>query len=178
MTFMVRKMGRRDLKFYREQEQEVMRSLGLEPTKNSGSGWIEKEDGQNDYLICQLKTTDAQSITINQKDIRVLEKNAAVSHKTPIFTIHFNNTGETWIMAKPTDFGQVSDVIRDVVATEKVIPDIVKGVNMFAETQTIAERPTVASSSKAREKFHKEQELAREKAEQAYKERLRAARRR
>ena len=27
-------------KFYRRNEVEVMKSLGLRPTKNSGSGWI------------------------------------------------------------------------------------------------------------------------------------------
>ena len=65
----------RTFDFYRKNEAEVMKSLGLEPTKNSGSGWIEKEDGQNDFIICQLKSTDAQSIKVNQKDIRILEKN-------------------------------------------------------------------------------------------------------
>ena len=59
----------RSFKFYRKNEEEVMGALGLKPTKNSGSGWIEKEDGQNDYLICQLKSTDAQSIKVNQKDM-------------------------------------------------------------------------------------------------------------
>ena len=27
-------------KFYRRNEAEVMKSLGLRPTKNSGSGWL------------------------------------------------------------------------------------------------------------------------------------------
>ena len=55
---------KRSGKFYRKNEQDVMRSLGLEPTPNSGSGWIVKEDGQTDDLICQLKSTDANSIRI------------------------------------------------------------------------------------------------------------------
>lgn len=33
-------MPKRTGKFYRENEKEVMLSLGLKPTKNSGSGWI------------------------------------------------------------------------------------------------------------------------------------------
>ena len=78
---------KRSGKFYRKNESDVMKELGLEPTPNSGSGWIIKEDGQNDYLICQLKSTDAQSIKINQKDIRTLEKNAVTAHKIPIFCI-------------------------------------------------------------------------------------------
>lgn len=31
---------KRSGKFYRKNEQEVMKSLGLNPTPNSGSGWI------------------------------------------------------------------------------------------------------------------------------------------
>lgn len=50
---------KRSGKFYRKNEAEVMESLGLKPTKNSGSGWVEKEDGQSDEIICQLKSTDA-----------------------------------------------------------------------------------------------------------------------
>ena len=103
---------KRSFKFYRENEREVMEALGLKPTKNSGSGWIEKEDGQNDYVICQLKSTDAQSIKVNQEDIRVLEKNALVSHKLPLFAIQFLNTGEIWLMAKPIDFVNISEYIK------------------------------------------------------------------
>lgn len=33
-------MPNRDFKFYRKNEEEVMKSLGLKPTKNSGSGWV------------------------------------------------------------------------------------------------------------------------------------------
>lgn len=33
-------MAKRSTKFYRRNEAEVMKSLGLKPTKNSGSGWV------------------------------------------------------------------------------------------------------------------------------------------
>ena len=103
---------KRTTQLYRQNEEEVMRSLGLKPTKNSGSGWIEKEDGQNDFIICQLKSTDGQSIRVNQKDIRVLEYNASVEHKLPVFAIQFLNTGEIWLMAKPEDFTCISQFIE------------------------------------------------------------------
>lgn len=105
-------MSKRTTRFYRKNEAEVMRSLGMRETKNSGSGWIEKEDGQNDYVICQLKSTDAQSIKVNQSDIRILEKNAMVAHKLPLFAIQFLNTGEIWLMAKPEDFTSISQFIE------------------------------------------------------------------
>ena len=43
-------MVKRSTKFYRKNEAEVMQQLGLKPTKNSGAGWIEKEDGQNEQF--------------------------------------------------------------------------------------------------------------------------------
>lgn len=144
---------KRSGKFYRKNEAEVMRALGLKPTKNSGAGWIEKEDGQNDFVICQLKSTDAQSIKVNQKDIRVLEYNASIEHKVPVFAIQFLNTGEVWLMAKPEDFTSVSEYIE----TGKTINSNVYNIDLSeTEDETVVVRKTIGSSSRAREQFHSE----------------------
>lgn len=144
---------KRSGKFYRKNEKEVMESLGLKSTYNSGSGWIEKEDGQNDYLICQLKSTDAQSIKINQKDIRILEHNAAVTHKLPVFAIQFLNTGEVWLMAKPEDFTEVSEYIN--TGEVKNQNDIVCSIDEKQIDYTLTKK--IKSSMQAREDFKKEQ---------------------
>ena len=88
-----------------------MEALGLQPTKNSGAGWIEKEDGQNDHLIAQLKSTDANSISIKLRDIEILEANAITCHKVPMFVVQFLSSGDTFIMARPTDLVQVASYI-------------------------------------------------------------------
>ena len=105
-------MARRSTKFYRKNEAEVMQKLGLKPTKNSGAGWVEKEDGQNDYLIAQLKSTDANSIRVQLKDIEILEANALVAHKVPLFVVQFLGTGDIFIMARPSDMEQVVEYIN------------------------------------------------------------------
>lgn len=141
--------SKRSFKFYRQNEADVMESLGLKPTKNSGSGWVEKEDGQSEYLICQLKSTDAQSIKVNQKDIRILEYNATVAHKLPIFAIQFLNTGEVWLMAKPEDFIEVARCLKG----EK--PKIQENVlDVVEETQPTVKKK-IKSSENAREQFFK-----------------------
>ena len=104
--------GKRTTRFYRKNEAEVMKALGLKPTKNSGAGWVEKEDGQNDYLIAQLKSTDAQSINIKLRDIEGLEANSLVAHKIPMFVIQFLCSGDTFIMARPSDLEQVVNYIN------------------------------------------------------------------
>ena len=143
---------KRSGKFYRKNEQEVMESLGLKPTYNSGSGWIEKEDGQNDYVICQLKSTDAQSIKVNQKDIRLLERNAFITHKIPVFAIQFLNTGEIWLMVKPKDISDVNEYI-----TSGVVENISKDFDLDVEDKQINIPVKIKSSGNARENFHKEQ---------------------
>lgn len=104
-------MSKRSGKFYRKNEAEVMKQLGLEPTPNSGSGWVVKEDGQNEDVICQLKSTDAKSIRIDQKDIETLEYNALVSHKVPVFAIQFLNTNEVFLLIRPENLQDVSGLI-------------------------------------------------------------------
>ena len=105
-------MAKRTTRFYRKNEAEVMEALGLRPTKNSGAGWVEKEDGQNDYLIAQLKSTDAASIKVNLRDIDIMEANALVTHKVPVFVIQFLGTGDIFIMARPHDMANVVEYIN------------------------------------------------------------------
>ena len=146
---------KRTTKFYRKNEEEVMKSLGLKPTKNSGSGWIEKEDGQNDFIICQLKSTDAQSIKVNQKDIRVLEKNALVSHKLPLFAIQFLNTGEIWLMAKPIDFVNISEDIKTGEVIKPSIYDVLINDTEEEEEENI-QKKKIKSSENARNSFNEQ----------------------
>lgn len=155
-------MKKRTFKFYRKNEAEVMESLGLKPTLNSGSTWIEKEDGQNDYVICQLKSTDAQSIKVNQKDIRTLEKNAIVAHKIPMFAIQFLNTGEVWLMIKPIDVEEVAKYIttgkcekqNQELEFDDVKPKIIKN--------------KIKSSESARNEFYKQKEEKYRKEKKAW----------
>lgn len=146
----------RSFKFYRKNEEEVMRSLGLKPTKNSGSGWIEKEDGQNDYVICQLKSTDAQSIKVNQKDIRTLEKNANIEHKIPMFAIQFLNTGEVWLMLKPEDLPDASEYILTGSIKENRLEQLGIDLEASEDLRAISHK-SIKSSGSSRERFHEQQ---------------------
>lgn len=147
---------KRSGKFYRKNEAEVMESLGLKPTKNSGSGWIEKEDGQSDDIICQLKSTDAESIRIHKKDLDVLSYNAAVAHKLPVFAIQFLQSNETYLLVKPDMLSEVAQYIKtgEYTSTNEFV-----GVNLSEhEDITVKAVRKIKSSSKAREQFKKENE--------------------
>lgn len=145
---------RRSGKFYRKNEAEVMQRLGMRPTINSGSGWIEKEDGQSDELICQLKSTDAQSIRIQQKDLHTLLHNAAVTHKLPVFAIQFLQTNEVYLLVKPEQLEEVANYIQ---TGEYTTANEFVGIDLSEhEDCTVTTDKTIKSSSKAREKFREE----------------------
>jgi len=147
---------KRSGKFYRKNEAEIMQSLGLKPTKNSGSGWIEKEDGQSENVICQLKSTDAQSIKVNKKDLDVLSYNAAVAHKLPVFAIQFLQSNEVYLIIKPEMLCEAAQYIETgeyESANEFVGIDLTEH-----EETTVSVKRVVKSSSNARERFHEENE--------------------
>lgn len=132
-----------------------MRSLGLEPTPNSGSGWVVKEDGQNDQLICQLKSTDANSIKVNKQDLDTLEYNAQVAHKIPVFAVQFINTNQVYLVIKPSDLQGVQKYIE---TGECSVGDFL-GIDEveLERTETCPVRK-IKSSSSARERFRMEQQ--------------------
>ena len=145
---------KRSGKFYRKNEKEVMEALGLEQTLNSGSGWIEKEDGQSEHVIAQLKSTDAQSIKIELKDIHTLEYNAEVAHKLPVFVVQYLVTGEMFLLLKPellsdlAKYLETGKVVDNRLFTIEDVPDTRPGSNPG--------RRMIKSSSSAREDVRKE----------------------
>lgn len=155
-------MPKRSGKFYYKNEREVMESLGLKQVPGSGNGWVSKEDGENDYILCQLKSTDAQSIRVQQVDIRKLEEHAALSQRFPLFAIQFLNTGEVWLMAKPEDFADVANYIITGKCDKPKEPIV-----NTTEKKTKKKIIKVKSSSTAREAFYKELEIKRDKTKKA-----------
>jgi Holliday junction resolvase len=158
-------MPKRSGKFYRNNEKEVMKKLGFEPTYNSGSGWVEKEDGENDYLLGQLKSTDAQSIKVNQKDLRILEEHSVTSHKVPVFVIQFLNTNEVWLIVKP---GDITDVSKYIETGEKETRENLIDISKVSETK-VKNNVRIKSGAESREEFYREKEKRFSKEKDAWK---------
>lgn len=110
-------MNKRSTKWYRKNEAEVMHRLGLKPTRNSGAGWIEKCDGENEHFLCELKSTDHESFSIKQSVLHVLEHHALEAHKIPLFAFQFINRDEVWVAIKEEDIKAYRELIeRDVLS--------------------------------------------------------------
>lgn len=142
-------------KWYRNNEAEVMKDLGFNPTKNSGSGWIEKEDGQTEKLICQLKSTDKESIKVNRLDLDKLKYNASVSHKLPVFVIQFIQSNETYLIIKPEYIKEISESfdykLLSSVANQKGLSEV-----FYNKTEELykGKKESVSNAFNAREAFH------------------------
>lgn len=149
-------MMKRSGKFYRKNEREVMSQLGLEPTVNSGSGWIEKEDGQNEDVICQLKSTDAQSISIKLDDIRTLQYNAQIVHKLPVFAIQFLQSNEVFVLVSPEDLQEIGKYLR--TGAKPRHDDFFDAIGQIEDTSSADARRMIRSSNNAREQVRNEME--------------------
>ena len=154
-------MKRSGKDWYRN-EREVMELLGFKQVPGSGSSWVAREDGENDNALCQLKSTDAQSIRVQLQDIHELQIHAAVSHKLPVFAIQFRETNEVFLLVSPLDAKMLSDFISDPVK-----------VSLKSTAQSLAldlgddwqPQQVVSSSKEARDRFSRENEKRYKKKE-------------
>ncbi len=137
------------VKFWFKNEKEVMKQLGFRPVKGSGSGWIEKEDGESEVALAQLKSTEAESYRLNYLDIEKLEYHASVSHKLPVFIIEFLHRG-TYLLFNVNDLGDLHQFLIDGKL------DLKEEVIEHEEGSVIREK--VESSKVSREKFYKERD--------------------
>lgn len=136
-------------KFYFRNEKETLKSLGLVPTPGSGSGWIAKEDGENEAILVQLKSTDSDSYRVNMVDIKKLEYHAMVSHKHPLFLIQFLKQGKIYALV-------------DILLLEEVSKGISLGNRpqeiVQVDEETTVQRKVINTSKEEREKFFREKE--------------------
>lgn len=146
-------------KFYRKNEREVMKNLGLKPTKNSGSGWIEKEDGENETIIAQLKSTDSESIKVNLLDLKKLFYHANISHKTGIFIIQFLQENEEFIIIRSEDLQKVARGLKNKSECNYTILNKVPQNESSYISEAYVKTDKVKSGSKnARSNFYKQRE--------------------
>lgn len=140
---------KRSGKFYFRNEKEVLTKLGLKPVPGSGSGWIAKEDGENEVALVQLKSTDANSYTLKQFDMKQLEYHAQVAHKVPIFLVQFLAQDKIYAIVNVEDVMEVSEALTTGVVKERLV---------IENEEYFPVREKVTTSKKSREQFHKENE--------------------
>ena len=104
---------KRSGKFYSKNEKETLSKLGLRPIPFSGAGWVEKEDGENEFSLVQLKSTEASSYRVDMLDIKKLEYHASVSNKVPIFLIQFLNHDKIYALVNLEDLDELHEIFNN-----------------------------------------------------------------
>lgn len=161
--------NRRTGKFYSKNEKEIMNRYGLKATPMSGAGWIAKEDGYNDYVLAQLKSTDANSYKLLLDDIDKLEYHAIVENKIPLFIIEFLQRDEVYFVLKPNDLVKLSKYLE---LGEYKETKILNELNEKKEKElNNNKRKKIESSNKARKRFYKELEEERKKKSEKFRRR-------
>lgn len=151
--------------FWFKNEKELMHSLGMKGTPGSGNGVI-KEDGQNEHLIAQLKSTDGSSLVIKLEDVTSLLYHATVSHKLPIFINQFFN-GPILVSVRLEDLKEIAEYMETGVRNGERFQAIAEIVS----TQSTHAKPVVvktggrevvrAKMQKVKEAEYKRRELER-----------------
>lgn len=104
-------MKRRTSKFWYANERKVIEKLGLKSTPRSGAGEILKEDGYNDDIICQLKSTESNQVSFKRLDVEKLLYHATVDRKIPIFVVQFID-GPMLIATVPAELENLSKYLK------------------------------------------------------------------
>lgn len=147
-------MKKRTGKFYFRNEKELLSSLGLTPAPQSGAGDVVKEDGENERIMVQLKSTDSDSYRLQMLDVKKLEYHAEVSHKVPVFLIQFLKHDKVYAVFE-------LDYLEDIYNSLLLKKSPPKKKEIVEEISV--NRSIVKSSKNAREKFLREREKQYEK---------------
>lgn len=156
-------MRKRKGKFYAKNEKETMEKFGLVPTSASGAGWIEKEDGYNENILCQLKSTYNNSYRVSLDDIDKLEYHAEVENKIPVFMIQFLDRDEVFLLIRPEELDRINKYLHtgekpvrsQFCASEKYDIEFVK-------------REKIESSEKAKVKLKSQMEKERKQRSEQF----------
>lgn len=170
-------MAKRSTRFYRKNEAEVMHRLGINPTINSGAGWIQKEDGESDLFMCQLKSTDNKSISVKQEDINALEYHACTSHKIPIFALQFLTTDSVYVIIPEEEFKEYQEYKKakqNETFLQKSV-DIEEEKEYNKDTQKVINRD-INKMRSTREQFYKQMEQEREQQDRDFKAKIKERR--
>lgn len=142
-------MRKRTGKFYFNNEKDTLSKLGLTPTPGSGSGWIIKEDGENDLVMVQLKSTDSSSYRIDMMDIKKLEYHAQTSNKVPIFLVQFLKQDKIYAVVDIENINDLYNAFELKEAPKRM--QIGNDANIIKDAK-------IKASKNSRDKFYKEQE--------------------
>lgn len=153
--------------YYGKNEAATMRDLGLSPVPRSGAGWVHKEDGENEVILCQLKSTDAAEARVKRIDLDRLAYHAAISHKVPLFAVQFLSDGKIYFVIEKDKFADTAKALEG--KSEAVPPPL----SCAGATQEGEPRRDLPEACQGRKAFEQERNLILERRAQERRARCR-----
>jgi hypothetical protein len=102
-------------------------------------------------VLCQLKSTDANSIKIVKQDIDTLNYHALVEHKLPVFAIQFIKSNDVYLLVKPEDICDLVNYIKYKEVTSRS-SDLISG-ELLDNVNININKHKVKSSEDSRKDF-------------------------
>lgn len=147
-------MPKRSGKFYSQNEKRTLKALGLTPAPASGAGWVVKEDGENETLMVQLKSTDSLSYRISRLDMKKLEFHAEVSNKVPVFLVQFLKDDRLYAIVDVNNIDDLFYGLKGIKPKESII----NNNNILYNNNLSVDKPIIKTNKDSRDKFFLEQE--------------------
>lgn len=151
-------MPKRSGKFYSQNEKRTLKALGLTPAPASGAGWVVKEDGENETLMVQLKSTDSLSYRVSRLDMKKLEFHAEVSNKVPVFLIQFLKDDRLYAIVDVNNIDDLFYGLKGIKPKESVINNNIINNNILYNNNLSVDKPIIKTNKDSRDKFFLEQE--------------------
>lgn len=160
----------KNIKWYFKNEKKIMKKLGFEPVAGSGSNWLNKEDGENDFFLAQLKSTNASSYSIKRDDLDKLEYHAAVAHKVPIFVVQFIDDGKIYLTIPAENIDECIEYWN----LDKSASDVKQGPQDYIEdnTESTYDNKKKIIKSGNRNKYNKLIQIEKEKENEKWKKKI------
>lgn len=147
-------MPKRSGKFYSQNEKRTLKALGLTPAPASGAGWVVKEDGENETLMVQLKSTDSLSYRVSRLDMKKLEFHAEVSNKVPVFLVQFLKDDRLYAIVDVNNIDDLFYGLKGIKPKESII----NNNNILYNNNLSVDKPIIKTNKDLRDKFFLEQE--------------------
>ena len=147
-------MPKRSGKFHSKNEKRTLKALGLTPAPASGAGWVVKEDGENETLMVQLKSTDSLSYRVSRLDMKKLEFHAEVSNKVPVFLVQFLKDDRLYAIVDVNNIDDLFYGLKGIKPKESVI----NNNNILYNNNLSVDKPIIKTNKDSRDKFFLEQE--------------------
>lgn len=154
-------MPKRSGKFYSQNEKRTLKALGLTPAPASGAGWVVKEDGENETLMVQLKSTDSLSYRVSRLDMKKLEFHAEVSNKVPVFLVQFLKDDRLYAIVDVNNIDDLFYGLKGIKPKESVINNNILYNNNLSVDKSTSEsvnKKIIKTNKSSRDKFFLEQE--------------------